>query len=212
MALSATSEIPGFANNLLQNNADAGVRLPDRLLGSLDLATDYVTGNGRAYLDVTAWGVSSAQTWSFTNVPLHFSGSASITAPLTITPGVRLIFASGTGFTVSGGSLNAVGTAAAPIRFLGEQPSRGFWRGLDFWSASAANQLTYVEIAHGGGGSSNGNVNVSGGAALKLTNSTLRESAAWGLFAASTASVTPIPLSSGVNTFVNNALGGTNIP
>ena len=107
-----------------------------------------------------------------------------------------------------------MGTAAAPIRFLGEQAARGFWRGLQFWSASAANELTWVEVAHGGGGggTSAADVWVLGGGRLRLTNSLLRESAGWGLFVDALGIVTPTPVASGGNSFSNNTLGPSNIP
>ncbi|MFN2326574.1 MAG: hypothetical protein ABR551_11905, partial [Gemmatimonadales bacterium] len=55
-------------------------------------------------------------------------GSITLWSSLTVGPGTIVQAASGAWINVQG-SLSAVGTAAAPIRFLGEQPSRGYWRG-----------------------------------------------------------------------------------
>ncbi|MFN2317399.1 MAG: hypothetical protein ABR602_12035, partial [Gemmatimonadales bacterium] len=139
------ADLPGFSMNVLRDNAGPGIRLSTELLGALDTGSDYTTGNGQSYLDVYAESVNRPQTWRITAAPIRLSGSVTIWSSVTIVPGARLMMGAGAGLTVSG-SLNAVGTAAAPIRFLGEQPSRGYWRGITFNSSAAANELTHVEV------------------------------------------------------------------
>jgi hypothetical protein len=112
------------------------------------------------------------------------------------------------------GSLTAIGTAASRIRFLGEQPTPGYWRGLTFSTGSAANELTYTEVAHGGASAGNrsANIDVSAGATLKLTNSNVHDGSGWGLFVEVSGAVAPTPVSSAGNVFTNNVLGGSNVP
>ncbi len=126
---------------------------------------------------------------------------------------MTLQFGPSTEITV-GGSLVAIGTAAAPIRFLGAQPVRGYWRGLVFASNSPLNELAHVEVAHGGGGggANPANVTVGGFDRLRLTNSLLRDSNGWGLFVAPAGIITPVPVSSAGNSFSGNVLGGSNVP
>ena len=210
----STASLSGFSSNTFRNNADVGVRVPDELVGSLDTATEYASGNGAAYVDAYARQVSTGQTWRITAVPIRFSGQTLITAALTLVPGVTVLFRADANWYVISGSLNAVGTAASRIRFLGEQATPGYWRGLIFATNSAANELTYTEIAHGGDATSGrpANIDVSSSGTLKLTNSNVHDSAGWGLYVEQFGVATPTPLSSAGNVFTNNALGPSNVP
>lgn len=106
------------------------------------------------------WPVSEAQTWDTTAVPLRIRSDVSLYAGLTIVPGATLLLPQIAGMTVTpGGSLSAVGTEAERIRFLGEEAVASCWDGLVFWTNSAANELTYVEVAHGGRGSGSTDAN-----------------------------------------------------
>ncbi len=106
-------------------------------------------------------------------------------ATLTINPGVTLRFQQGHDMTVSSsGRLSAVGTAAQPIVFTGEEAIRGYWGGLLIYqSNSTVNQLDYVTIEYGGG-YHDANLKLDGSASsparLNITNCTLRESETYG--------------------------------
>lgn len=78
---------------------------------------------------------------------------------LTLEPGVIFKFAANTQITVGdGSSLTALGTEANPIVFTGEQPSSGFWRGVEFnFSNNLNNQLENVVIEYAGAGSGTDN-------------------------------------------------------
>ena len=119
-------------------------------------------------------------------------------------------FAQSAGMTVtSGGSLSAVGTETERSQFLGEEAVAGYWDGLRIWTNSAVNELTYVEVAHWGRGigSTDANVEVTGGGRLRLTNSIIRDSQGWGLYVGSTSTVTPTAILSAGNVFLKNARG-----
>lgn len=104
-----------------------------------------------------------------------------------IDPGVILHVRDG--FTIrveDTSSLNATGTAEAPIVIRGENAVRGAWGGLYFESASTRNALDHVTIEHGGGveitsNAYQGSVIVLGGGRLAMTNTTLREGGSTGL-------------------------------
>jgi len=208
--------LPGFGTNVLRDNGAAGMQLPLDLLGSLDTATDYTRGNGVGYLDVYSASVSAGQTWRITGAPIRLTGSSTIWEPVVVVPGVSFLLGAGADLTVAGtrGSLSAVGTAAAPIRFLGEQAMPGYWEGLFFHSDNAANELTHVEVAHagGGGGSNPANVTVGSFDRLRLTNSLIRNSAGWGLFVQPSGMLVPGPALGAGNAYISNALGNSNVP
>jgi fibronectin type 3 domain-containing protein len=209
-----TATLPLFSANTIRNNADVGVRVPDRLLGSLDVGSDYATGNGVQFVDAIAFGVGTVQTWRITALPIRFSGQTTISAGLTLAPGVTIVVRSGGNFTVANGSLTAIGTAASRIKFVGEQSTPGFWCGLVFSTGNGASELTYTEVAHAGAGCGTraANVGVSPGGSLKLTNSNIHDSAGWGLYVELNGIITPTPVAGAGNVFASNALGGSNVP
>jgi hypothetical protein len=155
--------------------------------------------------------INSATIWPRGEVGcVHYrvTGSIAISAPLVVEGGTIVAFGRNASLSVTSGSLSALGLDTAQIRFIGEDTTRGYWQGLEIRSASDANELTHVEIAHGGGGSGSdrANIAVGPGGRLRLMNSTIRDSQGWGLFIGSTGVVTPLPIIAN-NTFRNNALG-----
>ena len=206
--------LPSFSANTFRNNVASGVRVTDQLVGSLDAASDYATGNGAAFIDATAFGVSTTQTWSVTSSPIRTNGQTTISGRLTLVPGTTILVAAGGGWTVLSGTLTAIGTSTSRIKFLGQQSTAGFWQGLVFQTASTSNELTYTEIAYGGaaGFIRAAAIEVVSGASVKLTNSNVHDGAGWGLFVEQNGVVTPTPVLAAGNVFTNNALGGSNVP
>ncbi len=139
--------------------------------------------------------------------------SVDVSAELTIAPGSMLLFKKATFLTItSSGTLKAVGTAAKPILFTGEQKVRGHWGGVVIANSTAANELQHVTIEYGGSSSisygqkanlalttssSTTTVNAS------ITSCTLRESAGYGFFLSDRATVP----SFASNTITLNTLG-----
>ena len=109
---------------------------------------------------------------------------------LTIEPGVVVAFEEGRALVVrDSGNLVAVGTADKPIILTGTSASRGYWAGLALGGTATA-ALEHVTVEYGGSRdltSSNytapANLAVEGDNTLTMRNSTLRESAGYGLFA-----------------------------
>lgn len=111
-------------------------------------------------------------------------------ATLTIEPGADLRFEAGAGLLIGSNSvLSADGRADAPIRMTATEGNEeaGWWAGIGIYSGNANNLLNHVEVRHGGGSVAGNsleaaNVIVGVDAALTLTNSTIAESAAYGLY------------------------------
>ena len=73
---------------------------------------------------------------------------------LSLSQGVVLKFASGTGVVVNtGGSFSSEGTKSAPVVLTGQDPTPGYWSGIDFnQSNSARNKLVNTVVEYAGGG------------------------------------------------------------
>ncbi len=120
-------------------------------------------------------------------------------------PGVTMRFALDTGIGVDAGTFNAQGTTSQPITFQGLATGAGSWAGLEIKS-NGANRIDNC-IIDGGGGADlylfrRGNILVSDASRLTISNSTVRNSAAWGIHKASTGTLTATAV-----TYSNNADG-----
>lgn len=136
------------------------------------------------------------------------AGRISVAGALTIQAGTVIAMAAGARLTVFG-SLSALGTQGQPIVFQGEQATRGYWEAIQFASSSPLNELRYVEVRHGGGGTAavRANVVVGGSDALNVRASRFEESAGAGLWIHDLA----ILRGFSANTFRANALSGLHI-
>ena len=112
-----------------------------------------------------------------------------VEAFIQIEPGVVIEFAADAGLYVRpGGGLKAEGSAALPIRFQGAIANAGYWKGILFDSPNQDNALKFVDIAHAGGGSLNGNNDLAtiiiwGGAHLEIEACTIQDSENYGISA-----------------------------
>lgn len=199
---SNTVALPGFARNEFRSNAGVPFRLYPHQMRYMDAASVF-EGNGLDVIEVRSGTLSgpASHVWPKTSVPFHLTGSINVDTDLGIEPGFQLL-ASGSWIRVRtlGGSVVAVGTPDAPIRFTGRPAEAGAWSGLQIDSAAAENEFAFVEIAHGGGARGHHNLTLTGSVAV--TNSTIRDSAACGIFVARHAT-----LSHSGNTFYGNAAG-----
>ena len=106
-----------------------------------------------ASADTTICGTYSTNvTWTTTGSPYIVTCTSTISATLTINPGVSVKFASATRLTING-KLTAIGTAANPITFTSNAatPAAGNWRSIYFGaSADPASRISYATISYGG--------------------------------------------------------------
>jgi hypothetical protein len=109
-----------------------------------------------------------------------------VTGKLTIQPGVTIAFGKDAGLLfVEKGILVAKGTKEKPIVFTGSTNTKGSWLGIQL-ETDQDNHLSYVTVTSGGSkafdsNDARGNVIVSNNGRLTLENSTLSNSADYGL-------------------------------
>jgi uncharacterized repeat protein (TIGR01451 family) len=106
--------------------------------------------------------ISASTSWTPADSPYIVMSDVTVqnNAVLTISPGVVVSFATGTGLhignLVSPGKLVAEGTSAQPITFTAyystELPGRGFWDGIEFSANSPTNTLRYCLVEYAGTG------------------------------------------------------------
>lgn len=202
-----------FSGNSFQGNAEAALKIPSGLLGSLDSGSDYLGPDGMGTISVFGRDVTTAQTWPATNAPVVMDGVTDIMSGVTIEPGAEFHFTQGARLDVeSSGSITAVGAADDSIRFRGVQKASGYWDGISVHSNSADNQFIYCVIGYGGY-SGYANIYVNAPGSIELRNSHLHHSSTYGLDVRNNASVTPAdPVNDGNNRFSDNAQGDVNLP
>ncbi|NJK44460.1 MAG: hypothetical protein HC933_09390 [Pleurocapsa sp. SU_196_0] len=152
------------------------------------------------------------------------SKTLEVSTALTVQPGAVLQFAANAGLQIlETGSLNATGTAAAPITFTGATATAGFWRGLAFRSNDPANKLVYANILFAGstefccdyfeGANQKGAVML-GGATLDspvqvtITNTTVSRSGGYGVYLFATGTLPGFAS----NTFKGNTQAPVSLP
>lgn len=202
------SYLVDFENNSITENNIPVYCLPEHFKffdGSTDFSgntIDYIEGFQNRHIEEDG-------TWQKLNVPYYLPGTINnVFSDLTISPGTEILVGSDGGlFVTEEGSLSAVGTATEPISFSGEEQIPGFWTGLIFSTNTAKNELTYIDIRHGGGIENldlKGNVVVQDEGRLKITNATLSDSDGYGLIILDDESI--------VSPFTNNIVTSNKVP
>lgn len=162
--------------------------------------------------DITTNTVWTSGTTYRVTVPINLDG-----ATLTIQPDVRVEFEQDAGLFVRSGASNllANGTAVDPIVMTGTTEIAGHWRGLGFERNSNTHELEYVEISYGGQpGVTYSNIEEAAQVALdrdvnvEITNSTIRNSATFGLYTDFDAGLPGFA----ENTFSGNAAASAYLP
>ena len=203
-----------FEQNVFSNNLEYGVMVSSSNAHKLDSGSDYLgeTPNGKPYvfLENAFRGQGESVTWRKLNVPYFnekaTSDQASIllsdNVTVTVEAGTRLEFGENGSLSVfDGATLNAVGTADAPIVFTGKEQTPGLWQGILFLEATGV--FEYAQVSYGGRQDMpNGNIMASGsnGSSLTVRNSTISHSETCGI-SVNDAST----FEESTNTFSNNA-------
>ncbi len=109
------------------------------------------SGNEEEYIYVYRSSIGRETRWYPCGLPFLVENVLDITRPLTIEPGTEVAFAENAGLGIyDDGSINAVGTTEARIRFFGRQEVPGYWRGIHVETNSVNNRFEYVDLSHGG--------------------------------------------------------------
>jgi RHS repeat-associated protein len=130
--------------------------------------------------------IAANTTWTVAGSPYELTGSVTVAAEATLAvePGVVVRFAQSARLYVDG-TLNAVGTALAPIRFTGTTETPNWWRHIRVRNAGSAT-LEHCDIAYAGVSSYSdpGQAGLwkTGSGALILADTTIRQSVASGLY------------------------------
>lgn len=159
------SAIYGAANwSLTQSRitgcADAPVVCLLNYLSVFDNTNDF-TGNAADHilLDLATNSLTTDLTWKKSSVPYRVTSTFNLFTELTlenadvvIEAGTQIQMEDGTGLRVDrNSSLQALGTADAPIQFSGVTPSAGAWSAIYFdANATLSNELRHVNIRHAG--------------------------------------------------------------
>jgi hypothetical protein len=132
--------------------------------------------------------VATARSWKALAVPYEVQTRMFVDAPLTLEAGADLTFDAGVSMILrQGGSIRAIGTAAAPVRFRGSENLSGYWQGLQIATTSADNVFDRVVFENGGSdpwtgaADSRSMVQLSGNSKAVFRNSTFRGSGHYGL-------------------------------
>jgi len=217
------AELLSFSENQIINNREAPLQIHFHQLGQLDTESTYKEGNGKAYIEVVGTALTeNDMTISALDVAYRIGLSnagriAYVETSLNIMPGVVMEFETAAGIKLGNpsvdcidntGTLNAIGTADLPIIFKGLTSGQGSWRGIGINSSSPLNHLAYCEISGGGSekmynAGGQGNIVLQCSATLKVENSLIIDSGAWGIDKVG-GSHTLTEMS---NTFDNNASG-----
>lgn len=144
-------KLDAFENVTLTAN-DRPIYLPANMVGLLGKDSHF-SGNTDDRIHIYDSDVTKKQTWKKLDVPYFFSDNYnySLKAAVTIEAGSKLIFNSGAMLEATkSGSLKAVGTSVNPILFTGQEPTPGYWKGIQFYrSNSSNNQLNHTTIEYG---------------------------------------------------------------
>lgn len=121
-------------------------------------------------------------------------------AILTIKPGVKVSFENPeAGIRVEDkAGLNAIGNSIKPIIFTSRTDTMGAWKGIIFASGNISNQLDYVYLEFAGSKNDDGYCDAATSVGLaknkkvmaSITNSIIRESGGYGLWAAGSSDIT----------------------
>jgi len=214
-AIDRGSIVSGFDSVVSSGNGAPG-RVNADLVGSLSGSTA-LTGNTVDQIIVTGSGMSTEQTWPLHDVPYFMEDGISVSGGLTLTPGTRLIFDSGTELSVQRDAyLKAVGLPSAAIVFTGGEAVNGYWKGIHYqYTPSAQNILDHTIVEYGGQGTaaSDGNIEMnctgSSPARLQVSNTQITDSSSWGI----ELDANGCDLTLGANvTFARNASGDVETP
>jgi hypothetical protein len=195
----ADAALDGFSANTFSGNADAPVNIFFDHIGVIDSGSSFPSGKTvrvrsgtlEGTQDVTVNDLQDDTPYRFTEEPAFGATISDVGADATVTinAGVEMTFEENIGLNADPGVLTAQGTSGDPITMTAtegnEQP--GWWQGVTFHSDDADNLLDHVELRHAGSRAPEtireaAGVAVAGGGSATLTNMTIAQSGAFGVY------------------------------
>ncbi len=213
---SGLEDLGAFSNNIFTNNEGFPVYIHAEKLSQLDGTGSTYTNNGSNMIQmaITSGSVITVvtnQSWKNPGIPLLMDeGTLGINADLTIEPGFELVMRPDCAITIDDlASLKAIGTAAQPIIFRGEQDVQGYWEFMYIEGSSTLNQFDHVTISNAGrikpfgAAPSAANLYIGNGTEnLNITNTTISKSLSCGMYQG-----TNVAINMSDNIFSDNADG-----
>ena len=183
-------QLENFGGNSFDSNGIA-VGLPANEVDALDGNSTFAN-NTTAQVEIfaTTYAETKATTWPDLNSAAAYrvSGPVNINGDLTIAPGAIFEFDENVVMNVAG-SLQALGTAAAPITFTTSSDAGLKWKGIYVNSASSLNSLDFVNVSHAGNSTHNfagddfaAAIGVESTGKISVTNSTISNNTGYGLY------------------------------
>jgi len=154
MAENADNDISGLANNTFEGNAYPLAVTPDAAK-DLDDSNTFM-GNDEELVMVWPWsfseeGMLSSGAWMNPGIPYRVASYLGVVGDWEIGAGVEIQCAQDVEIHIEpDASVSAMGTADAPIRFVGADALGGYWMGIGIHSVSSANVFENVEVLHAG--------------------------------------------------------------
>jgi len=208
------ADVSGFADNVIENNHST-IQVPPGMVHQIE-ASNTFTGNDEQFIRVGRIGANNAvidttATWQALGIPYRVIDRFFVESAWTVAAGATVEVVQDRKIVIEpGGSLQAVGTADAPIVFMGAEQLAGYWQGLEIGSVSASNELQFVELHHAGSDPFNGNTDSDGAiylpeGSLTISDSLISESGGYGIVVWNDAQL----LGCGNVTFTDNAKADT---
>src|SRR5439155_2034913 len=212
---------PTLTGNTFARNADRPMEVGADDVGEV-LSQNTITGAGAgSLLQILGERVTTSAVWANPGFPLQINGAVQVygdlanSVALTIGAGSQLKFSSFSYLQIGSGanraSLNAQGTAAAPILFTtaSATPAAGQWGGIFFDDGAddATSVLDRVVVEYAGTSFSSG-IRVSSSSPT-IRNCTVRNSSAYGIYlSASNSTVQACSISQTGNNAIRSDGGG----
>lgn len=195
------ANISNFKNIISISNDIAGF-VTSNTFSKLDESSHF-EGNRNNYIKLAGTTIIRERSWPKINIPIFLtSGATKILdgAFLTIAGGNKFICAKGSEIQVNGG-IKIDGTADKPVSFRGEEGKAGDWYGINLnYSDDDRNEISYTTLSDGGGNDSfNATIYLGNSSTLFIHDSTISNSASFGIWVSSRATLT-----SRNNSFANN--------
>lgn len=183
--VAGTSALARLEGGAFDNTSVAAIRLPIADADVLGAATRITRSPGGVLLRDTTVRADVELTLPALSAHYSVNDNLLVSGAVSIAAGAELRFAQDRLMWVDrNGSIDAVGTADAPIVLRGTTAAPGHWRGVQLIDSAADNRLEHVTIAHGGRDvTRDGNLSLSGQATrLSARHVLLSDSAGVGLW------------------------------
>ncbi|TVR80741.1 MAG: hypothetical protein EA412_04395 [Chitinophagaceae bacterium] len=204
-----------FSNNKIDNCQLHPISLASlRQVSGIDGSNNFVGNNTYNSIEVGGSSIDVPFTVKNTVGPINLKGTTNMSAALTIEPGTTILMGPSARLNISSsGSISMIGNPDNIITVTGEQEAKGYWDYIRIDNSNnPSNEFQYVDISYGGGNSANAgnaNVHINGSGFLKMGNSTVSNSARYGLRVRNNDGVYE---DLGNNTFFGNELGDVELP